>query len=70
MVHVLTRIHPGRPVVRVRPRNRIPDTTTPEAQPERESTIESDEVDVESVEMEGEESSTDGWEEGAANPLS
>ena len=67
-VRVLNQIHAGRPVVRVRPRIRIHDSTTPAAPTEQESTGESDGVD--SVEMEGEETSTDGWEEEAVNPTS
>ena len=68
IVRVLNQIEAGRPVVRVRPRIRIRDPTTPAAQTEQESTSESDGVD--SVEMVGEETSTDGWEEEAVNPTS
>ena len=67
-VRVLNQIQAGRPVVQVRPRIRIRDPTTPAAQTEQESTSDSDGVD--SVEMEGEETSTDGWEEEAVNPTS
>ena len=68
-VRVQNQTHAGRPVVRVRPRIRIPDSTTTSAEPtERETTSESDGVD--NVEMEGEGTSTDGWEEEAVNPTS
>ena len=64
-VRVPNQLHTGRPVVRVRPRIRIPDSTTAT---EQENTNESDGVD--NVEMEGEGSSIEGWEEEAANPAS
>ena len=64
-VRVPNQLHTGRPVVRVRPRIRIPDSTTAT---EQENTSESDGVD--NVEMEGEGSSIEGWEEEAANPAS
>ena len=67
-VRVPNQLHTGRPVVRVRPRIRIPNSTTSAEQTEQENTSESDGVD--NVEMEGEGLSIDGWEEEAVNPAS
>ena len=67
-VRVPNQLHTGRPVVRVRPRIRIPNSTTSAEQTEQENTSESDGVD--NVEMEGEGLSIDGWEEEAVNPSS
>ena len=64
-VRVPNQLHTGRPVVRVRPRIRIPDSTTVT---EQGNTSESD--GVINVEMEGEGSSIEGWEEEAVNPAS
>ena len=64
-VRVPNQLHTGRPVVRVRPRIRIPDSTTVT---EQANTSESDGVD--NVEMDGEGSSMEGWEEEAVNPAS
>ena len=64
-VRVPNQLHTGRPVGRVRPRIRIPDSTT---NTDLETISESDGVD--NVEMDGEGSSMEGWEEEAVNPAS
>ena len=68
LVRVPNQLHTGHPVVRVRPRIRIPDSTTLRDQTEQESTSKSDGVN--NVEMEGEGLSMNGWEEEAVNPAS